>query len=234
MKNFLKTTSMLFLILMISGILSQNVSAAAKLSKTSVSLYTGMTYTLKVSDAAQKPTFASSKKSIATVNSKTGKISAKKEGSCYIKVKVGKTVLKCKVKVTKSCELSSYFKSFSKFKNVVKGLRCATPSEEPVVYTGTLYTLSKNREGLSNFFIRTNSTKTKVTSLQNCTYKKYLLYGVRIGDTEKSVHAALKKHGFKLSKVYKNPERIKKIYLCKGQTVACWFENGKCDTYQWY
>lgn len=70
---------------------------AAKLNKKSISLNMKSTYTLKLSPAS-KAKWSSSKKSVATVNSK-GKVTAKKKGTAYISAKVGKKTYKCKVKV---------------------------------------------------------------------------------------------------------------------------------------
>ena len=69
-----------------------------KLSKTSLSLDTGKSYTLKVAGTKQKITWSSSNKSVATVNS-NGVITARKAGSAKITAKVGSKKFICNVKV---------------------------------------------------------------------------------------------------------------------------------------
>lgn len=71
-----------------------------KLSKTSLRLKKGHSYTLKISKRMTKATYSSSNKKIATVN-KYGKIKAskKKKGTAIITVKANCYTLKCKVKV---------------------------------------------------------------------------------------------------------------------------------------
>ena len=80
-------------------VLTLNVTDAAKLNKTSLSLKVGKTFTLKVSGlAGRQVTWSSSNKSVATV--KNGKVTAKKGGKCtiYAQIKNGKK-LKCTVNV---------------------------------------------------------------------------------------------------------------------------------------
>jgi uncharacterized protein YjdB len=79
-----------------------NVEAASvKLNKTSVSLKKGKTVTLKVLNTKKTVKWSSSKKSVATVNSK-GKVTAKGKGTAYIYAKINNKTLKCKIKVTVS------------------------------------------------------------------------------------------------------------------------------------
>lgn len=70
-----------------------------KISKTSVSLYKGKTYQLKMLNTKQKYKWSSKNSSVATVTS-NGKVTGKKTGTTYIYVKSasGKT-FKCKVTV---------------------------------------------------------------------------------------------------------------------------------------
>ena len=77
---------------------SVSVSAAPKLNKTKVTLLKGEKTTLKVTGTKQKVTWSSSKKSVATVNSK-GQVVAKNKGSATILAKVSKKTYKCVVKV---------------------------------------------------------------------------------------------------------------------------------------
>lgn len=68
------------------------------ISKSSVTVYKGNTYTIKTSNASGKVTWRTSKSSVASVNSK-GVVTAKKAGTAYIYAKNGKTTKKCKVTV---------------------------------------------------------------------------------------------------------------------------------------
>lgn len=77
---------------------SVSVSAAPKLNRTKVTLLKGEKATLKVTGTRQKVTWSSSKKSVATVNSK-GQVVAKNKGSATILAKVSKKTYKCVVKV---------------------------------------------------------------------------------------------------------------------------------------
>lgn len=79
-----------------------NDSSAMSLDKTSLTLMVGDTYTLKVNNMPEKMTaaFKSSDTKVATVVGKTGKVTAKKEGTCVITATVGTTQLTCNVTVT--------------------------------------------------------------------------------------------------------------------------------------
>lgn len=70
------------------------------LKYTTVELYTGEKISNMAYYSSGKVKWSSSNKKIATVNSK-GVIKAKKVGSCWIKAKIGKKTLKCKVKVVR-------------------------------------------------------------------------------------------------------------------------------------
>ena len=86
-----------FTLSVING-LAVNAKKAPKLSKSKVTLYVGKSTTLKVKNSKKKVKWSSTKKSVATVTSK-GKVKAKKKGTAYIKAKVEKKTLKCKVTV---------------------------------------------------------------------------------------------------------------------------------------
>ena len=88
-------------------------AASIKLNKTSITMYTGKTYTLKVSGTSKKVTWSTSNKKVATVSSK-GVVSAKSSGSATITAKVSNKNLKCKVTVkkataTKKASLKAYY-----------------------------------------------------------------------------------------------------------------------------
>ncbi len=73
------------------------VEAAAKLSTKKVTLEVGASKKIKVKGTKKKATWASDNTKVATV--KSGKITAKAEGSCTVTAKVGSKTLKCSVKV---------------------------------------------------------------------------------------------------------------------------------------
>ena len=98
----------------VSGIL-QPSSAAAKakpaLSKKSVTMTVQTTKALKVKNAKQKVKWTTGDKKIVTFMSKKGKYSqsiilkaGRKAGTCYVKAKIGKKTLKCKVTVKAKME----------------------------------------------------------------------------------------------------------------------------------
>lgn len=98
-----KKKNLLCFVLLISLIFtmafgSVTVSAAPKLNRTKVTLLKGEKTTLKVTGTRQKVAWRSSKKSVATVNSK-GQVAAKNKGSATIYAKVSKKTYKCVVKV---------------------------------------------------------------------------------------------------------------------------------------
>ena len=81
------------LTLLLLMILSTNVNAA---QKSSVTLYKGQTFKLKVTGAnSKKISWSSSNKSVATV--KNGTVTAKKAGTAIVQAKFGKTKRQCKV-----------------------------------------------------------------------------------------------------------------------------------------
>ncbi len=88
-------------------------AASIKLNKTSITMYTGKTSTLKVSGTSKKVTWYTSNKKVATVSSK-GVVSAKSPGQATITAKVSNKNLKCKVTVkrpttSKKAALNAYY-----------------------------------------------------------------------------------------------------------------------------
>lgn len=88
---------------------SGNVQAKAKpaLSRKTMKITVGKKKTLKVLHASKKVKWSTSNKKIAKIVKKSGKknqkvvIKAKKAGKCYVKAKIGKKTLKCKIIVKK-------------------------------------------------------------------------------------------------------------------------------------
>lgn len=96
--------ALLSLSLLTAGIMipSSHASAAKiKLNKTKLKLTVGSTYKLKINQKKIKVKWASSKKKVASVNSK-GKVKAKKVGTTVISAKVNGKKYKCKVTVQKA------------------------------------------------------------------------------------------------------------------------------------
>lgn len=88
---------------------SIQAKAAPKLSSKKKTMTVGETYNLTVKNTSKKATFYSSNKGIAKVNKK-GTITAKKEGSAIITVKVGSKKLTCKIIVKKASEADEIIK----------------------------------------------------------------------------------------------------------------------------
>lgn len=103
MSKLLKSLLSVFLaVFMVASLaIVPSSAAAAKLSKTSVTVTKGYQTTLSVSNASGTVSWSTGDKSIATVSSK-GKVVGKAPGTTYIYAKTGGTTLKCKVKVVAS------------------------------------------------------------------------------------------------------------------------------------
>ncbi len=99
-RNKLKKILVMFLaVIIVAAMLPmQGEAAAVKLNKTKLTIYVGSSKTLKVKGTSGKVKWSSSKKSVATVNSK-GKVTAKKAGKATITAKVNKKTYQCKVTV---------------------------------------------------------------------------------------------------------------------------------------
>ncbi len=100
MKKFLSLLSMLVLCLSLAapGI---SYAATIKLNKTSLTLYEGNTYTLKLTGTTKTVKWSTSNKTVATVTSK-GKITAVKAGKATITASVSTKKYTCKLTVKES------------------------------------------------------------------------------------------------------------------------------------
>lgn len=97
--------SIMIMVLMFTIMPLNNVAEASEkisLSKETLTMYVGGSYTLKVKGTQKKVKWTSSKKKIASVDT-TGKITAKKAGNTKITAKIGKKQLSCAVTVYKPC-----------------------------------------------------------------------------------------------------------------------------------
>lgn len=97
-KKLQKVLAMLLVVIVTAGLFAIQSEAAPKLNKTKATIYVGSSKVLKVKGASGKVKWSSSKKSVATVNSK-GKVTAKKAGKATITAKVNKKTYQCKVTV---------------------------------------------------------------------------------------------------------------------------------------
>lgn len=95
-----KVLSMLMVAIMLFTLApTQKAEAAVKLSKSSITIETGKTATLKITGTTKKVTWSSNKKSVATVSTK-GTVTAKSVGSATITAAVSGKKYTCKVTVS--------------------------------------------------------------------------------------------------------------------------------------
>ena len=107
----------------VSMVISTDVveAASVRLNKTSITMYTGQTSTLKVSGTSKKVTWSTSNKKVATVSSR-GVVSAKSSGSATITARVNNKNLKCRVTVkkqatnNKKAALKAYYSFLKSYK----------------------------------------------------------------------------------------------------------------------
>ena len=115
--------SLVLALVCVSMVISTDVVEAAsiRLNKTSITMYTGQTSTLKVSGTSKKVTWSTSNKKVATVSSR-GVVSAKSSGSATITARVNNKNLKCKVTVkkqatnNKKAALKAYYSFLKSYK----------------------------------------------------------------------------------------------------------------------
>lgn len=160
----------------------ENVSAKAKISKKSVTITKGKTYTLKIKGTKKKAKWTSSKKSVATV-SKKGKIKAKKRGSATITAKIGKKKYRCKVKV-ETPTLSSTKKS---------------------IVVGGRYTLKLNGCSRSKKFYTSNKSIATVSNKGVITAKKQGNAKITVKISDKKFYCSIT---ITPKKVYNKPKPV--------------------------
>ena len=146
-----KKNNVVIIVLIVAMILSlipcQTVKAAS-ISKKSLYLIKGQTYTLRVKGVRKKVKWKSTNKNVVKVYS-DGMVKARKTGTAVIKAKVGKKTFKCKVKVYKrysNKKLKSMVKKYYKSKGytIPKGLYIdITPNSEKYV-TVHVYTVQND------------------------------------------------------------------------------------------
>lgn len=94
---FLGLAVILTMFLVIFGRADVQAAGSVKLNKTSISLFVGKTYTLKLEGTTRKAAWSSSS-SAASINQE-GKVTARRKGTAYITAKVGAKKYRCKVTV---------------------------------------------------------------------------------------------------------------------------------------
>ena len=93
-------------VMALASIPSQSDAAKkVQLNKTTLSLYTGKSYTLTLTNNTRKANWSSSKKSVATVSG-NGRVSAKGKGNCLITARVDGHKYVCKVTVKQKAATS--------------------------------------------------------------------------------------------------------------------------------
>lgn len=164
-----KVLSLLAIVsLVLTLALPTDVSAKTKLSKKSITITKGKTYTLKVKGTKKKAKWTSSKKSVAIV-SKKGKVTGKKRGSATITAKIGKKKYICKVKV-ETPSLSTTKKSMA---------------------VGSNYTLKLNGCSRAKKFYTSNKSVAAVSSKGVITAKKKGSAKITVKISDKSYYCTV-------------------------------------------
>ena len=171
-------------------IFPKGVSAAEKgvslsLNKSSISLYSGTSTTLKaaVKGTSSSVKWSSSNPGIAAVT-KSGKVRAKKAGKAAITVSVGKKKARCTVVVKKLTDIAKYYgKSKKTIKKAFPGGKARSRDyEDEYVWKGIVFWFQNDR--FIGVFIRKN-------------VKGITLGGVRLGMNSKTAVSKLRQNGWK-------------------------------------
>lgn len=235
-----KKTFLLFLTFVIAAGLSLTLTkpakaASASLNKTKLTMYTGDSSKLTVKGYAKKPVFKSSRPSIASVT-KTGTVTARKAGSCTIRVKAGKKTLSCRITVKKRLELSKYLnKNYTQLKKDAGKLKIN--KNTPFTYSNQENYISTSKDPYSFMFWANTKTK-KLQTLQNTGRKDITLYGVKLNEKISTAHKKLLKKGFKLKQRRKlsssSPRKELRTYQKSGGTITVSVtKKDKVEYYQW-
>lgn len=212
-------------------------AAAARLSKSKMTLYVGDSSKLTVKGTSKAGTFRSSRPSVASVT-KAGTVKAKKAGTCTVTVKVGKKSLKCKVTVKKTLELSKYLnKNYTQLKKDAGKMKIKT--DTPIQVPMQNYYVSTTKDPYGFAFWANTKTK-KLQTLQNTDRKNITLYGVKLGEKISSADKKLKKKGFKLTKTNKinnanSPRKEVRTYQKGSSSITVSVtKTNKVEYYQWH
>ncbi len=108
-----------------------------KLNKTSMTLYKGKSYTLKINGTKLKPTWKSSNTSVASVSPDTGKVTARKNGTATITASLGGRRFTCKVTVKTQSAASASAPYYKKLKTYITKYGRTDNSGNPYIGYGT-------------------------------------------------------------------------------------------------
>ena len=153
------------------------------LNKTSITIYTGKSYQLKLNGTQQKITWSSSNKSIATVNSK-GKITAKKVGTTYVKAKVQGKVYSCKINIIKDVTYSiKKDNNLNKVINRLNSYCVAESANKPQTKNTEIKLSNKNMISIASY-VRYNFNNDETFTKNELVNTVKLLFGKSITNIE--------------------------------------------------
>ena len=179
--------------------------------------------------------WSSSKKSVASVNSK-GMVTAKKTGKVTITCNTGFGYnLTCKITVKKRLEVSGYLSK--KYTKLAKKVKAAKKTTNDPMGVGNLYVFTDN-SGMAPFFRYDLKTK-KISFMQIANIVApedqagLTLYGVSLDMKAKAAKKALKAKKWKYVKMSKYATGYDLIYTKSGHTITLKFDDGKVGAIQW-
>lgn len=146
MKRKVLTTLILCTTLAMSATFIKSTQATTvKLNKSTITIYKGNTYKLKVNGTKAKITWTSNNKKVATVTS-TGTVKGIAKGTTYVNAKVGTKTLKCKVTIKENETVSAKKVSY-KLQDTGKGVVAILTNKNtsPVMITSTLVFLKSGK-----------------------------------------------------------------------------------------
>lgn len=231
-KSLLICMFWLFVLALPLQVQAASAKASIRLSKSSVTIYTGASTTLKatVTGKSKKVTWKSSKPSVATVSS-SGKVTAVKAGKTTITAKANKKTVKCVVTVKKAptIDLKKYLQggvgsaTKTQLKKAVKKI-VGVKAKSSSVYPDLYYTGKKMTIGL-NLNAEYGTKAKNYIYIKNTGNKKVKYYGVQIGDSKSAVAAKMKNAGMR---TYNNG----KVYWWGNAAyVKLTYKNGKVSAY---
>lgn len=133
MVKYKKKLVIMLIIIMSINLFPVQANAAKKveLNKKKLSLYVGESFTLKLKNNKKKVKWSSSKKNVATV-SKTGKVMAKKIGTCKIVAKVEKKKYSCNITVkNRKIEDNDNDSNFTSVPQTTPDINPSVPTKKP-------------------------------------------------------------------------------------------------------
>lgn len=134
----------------------------AKLNKSSLTMFAGATYTLRVTGIKNTAAWTSTNTTVCTVN-KNGKVTAKKAGTAKIIAKVGGKTLYCKVKVVSSSISSTADKTINKGEKTTVSLKSNN------VKAVTAYSSDSNIVKVTNSSVSNGTIKVGIKAISDGT-----------------------------------------------------------------